>query len=283
MLFRSTTDVNAFILDIKNDYGYLTFHSDNEVLQDMKAVSSKPAISNIEEVMDALYQADVYPIARIVAFKDNVVGATYPERVMQTLDGEVYKTPDGQMWLNPYDKSNWDYLLEICKEAIRLGFKEIQFDYIRFHESMNSSRVQLPEDISKTEIITAFTQYVYDELSAYGVYVSADVFGAIITSSIDAEIVGQDYKELVKTLDYICPMIYPSHYANGSFGVEYPDLDPYTIILKALQASNRVIQEIPRSERKAIVRPWLQDFRSEERRVGKECTSWRSSRWPPSP
>ena len=101
---------------------------------------------------------------------------------------------------------------------------------------------------------------MYEGLSGYGVYVSADVFGAIINSSIDAEIVGQDYKELVKTLDYICPMIYPSHYANGSFGVEYPDLDPYTIILKALQASNRVIQEIPRSERKAIVRPWLQDF-----------------------
>jgi hypothetical protein len=256
----NTTKVNAFIIDIKNDYGYLTFDSDNPVLQEVQAISKNPAIDDITEVMDKLYESNIYPIARIVAFKDNIVGETYPERVMQTLEGEVYKTKDGQMWLNPYDKRNWEYLVEVCKEAISAGFKEIQLDYMRFHESMDSERVLLPEDKSKTEIITEFTQYMYDAISPYGVYLSGDVFGTIITSPIDAEIVGQDYKELVKILDYICPMIYPSHYAEGSFGIVNPDLDPYRLILKALQASTDVIQEIPRSERKAIVRPWLQDF-----------------------
>lgn len=255
-----TTEINSFVIDIKNDYGYLTFGTDNAYIQEMGSVSKTPNISDIEYVMDKVYTANIYPIARIVTFKDNIVGNTHPDRMIKDKEGNVYKTKDGDMWLNPYDKRNWEYILEICKEAIALGFKEIQFDYVRFHESMNSERVDLSEDVSKTEIITEFMAYMYEELKPYGVFVSADVFGAIITSKIDAEIVGQDYKELVKRLDYISPMVYPSHYEPGSFGIKYPDLQPYDIILKSMQASTQSIKELERNERKAEVRPWLQDF-----------------------
>lgn len=256
----NTTEINTFVIDVKNDYGFLTFHTDNQYIQNMGAVSKTPNISDIELVMDKVYSANVYPIARIVTFKDSIVGKTHPDRMIKDKNGEVYKTKDGDMWLNPYDKRNWEYILEICKEAIQLGFKEIQFDYVRFHETMNDERVELPQDILKSEIITEFMEYMYENLKPYGVFVSADVFGAIITSQLDAKIVGQDYKELVKHLDYISPMIYPSHYASGSFGVQYPDLQPYDIILGSMQASSKLIKEIPRNERKAVVRPWLQDF-----------------------
>lgn len=255
-----TTEINAFVIDIKNDHGYLTFKTDNSYINEMGSVSKTPNISDIEEVMNKVYAANIYPIARIVVFKDNRVGKSHPDRVIKDKNGNIYETKDGDMWLNPYDKRNWEYILEICKEAITLGFKEIQFDYVRFHESMNNDRVDIPEDISKTEIITEFMAYMYEQLKPYGVFVSADVFGAIITSEIDANIVGQDYKELVKHLDYISPMVYPSHYAPGAFGVKYPDLQPYDIILRAMQASTKVIKELERSERKAVVRPWLQDF-----------------------
>ncbi|MGL6173487.1 MAG: putative glycoside hydrolase [Cellulosilyticaceae bacterium] len=256
----NTTEINTFVIDVKNDYGFLTFHTDNQYIQSMGSVSKTPNIADIENVMDKVYAANVYPIARIVTFKDNIVGKTHPDRMMKDKNGEVYKTKDGDMWLNPYDKRNWEYILEICKEAIGLGFKEIQFDYVRFHETMNDERVQLPKDVSKTEIITEFMAYMYENLKPYGVFVSADVFGAIITSQLDAQIVGQDYKDLVKHLDYISPMVYPSHYASGSFGTQYPDLQPYDIILGSMQASAKLIKEIPRNERKAVVRPWLQDF-----------------------
>ena len=252
------TEVNAVVIDIKDDNGYLTFSTDNPELQNM--LKAKPAIQDIEEVMNKLYQNNIYPIARIVTFKDSVVEKTHPERMIQTKDGQVYATSKGEKWLDPYNKENWAYILEVCKEAISLGFKEIQFDYIRFHESMKDEVCDFPEEITRVEIITAFVDYMYEILHDEGIVVSADVFGTIITSKIDAEIVGQDYKELVKRLDYICPMIYPSHYAAGSFGIAYPDLDPYGIILGALQYSNSVLKEIPRSERRAEVRPWLQDF-----------------------
>ena len=252
------TEVNGIVIDVKTDIGYLTFKTDNPKLK----ISNRenPHISNMKEVMDKLYSANIYPIARIVAFKDNVYTTAVPEQAVTTADGALFKTSKGEQWLNPYDKRNWEYLLEIGKEAAELGFKEIQLDYIRFHESMNGKELNFPEDKEKTQIITEFTAYMVENLHPYGVKVSADVFGTIITSKIDAEIVGQDYKELIKYLDYICPMIYPSHYGAGSFGIADPDLAPYELILEVMQYSNISLSDVPRSERVAKVRPWLQDF-----------------------
>ena len=253
-----TTEVNGFVVDVKDDKGYLTFDSPNPNLAHM--VKSQPPIEDIKGLMDKLYANEIFPIARIVTFKDAVMAKEHPERMVHTKDGELFKTPQGETWLNPYNRENWPYLLEVCEEAINVGFKEIQFDYIRFHESMKDSVCDFPEEETRTEVITAFIDYIYDHLHEKGVVVSADVFGTIITSSIDANSVGQDYKELMKHLDYICPMIYPSHYAEGSFGINHPDLAPYDLILAVMQYSNNITKEIPREERRAEVRPWLQDF-----------------------
>lgn len=252
------TEINGIVIDVKDDFGYLTFATDNPDLA--HAVRRKPPITQIDAIMNTLYRNNIYPIARIVTFKDKAISAVAPERMVRTKAGEVFTTPQGETWLDPYNRANWDYILQICQEAIDVGFREIQFDYIRFHESMHRADLDFPEDETKIEIITAFVDYAYEYLHQQGIVVSADVFGTIITSKIDAEIVGQDYKELVKRLDYICPMVYPSHYGPGSFGIPYPDLDPYGIILATMQYSNSIIKEIPRAQRRAEVRPWLQDF-----------------------
>ncbi len=254
------TAVNTFVIDVKNDYGYLTFRSENPKLIEMGCVKEEPPITNMRQVINRLYEEDIYPIARIVVFKDSVIPKKLPDRAVLDKAGKVYANKAGDTWLNPYDKRNWDYILEVCKEAVDMGFKEIQFDYIRFHESMNADTVVLGEEMTKTEVITAFTKYMCEQLSDYGVYVSADVFGAVITSPIDSAIVGQDFKEMSKYLDYICPMVYPSHYAKGTFGIEYPHLDAYGIILKSMELAQDEIKKIPREDRKAIIRPWLQDF-----------------------
>ncbi|ONI42429.1 hypothetical protein AN639_11650 [Candidatus Epulonipiscium fishelsonii] len=256
----NSTEINSFIIDIKDDYGHLNFPTTNPMLIKMGGVSKTPYLQDIDEIMDKLYKNNIYPIARIVVFKDKMVAKKVPEQMMQDHNGKIYENKSGETWLNPYDKRNWEYILEVCKEAINMGFKEVQLDYLRFHESMSSSRVNIPKDYSKMQVITDFVEYITNKLEPLGIFVSADVFGTIITSKIDAEIVGQDYKALVSMLDSICPMIYPSHYGEGSFGQKHPDLAPYEIILAAMQASNKVISELPLEERKAIVRPWLQDF-----------------------
>ena len=140
---------------------------------------------------------------------------------------------------------------------------EIQFDYIRFSTGKGMSDADfgsLAEEKSKEDIIIEFTKYAYDKLKPLGVFVSADVYGTIISSSIDAGLVGQNYIEMAKHLDYICPMIYPSHFAEGNYGVDYPDLEPRKIVRKVMRASMTKLKEIPEGEHKAIVRPWLQDF-----------------------
>ena len=254
------TGINSFIIDVKNDSGYLTFATDNQDLIDKGIVLARPSIQDVKRMMTRLYEEGIYPIARIVTFKDNVITKKEPERAVKNLQGEVYKTSSGDMWLDPYNKENWEYLLEVCDEAVQLGFKEVQFDYVRFHESMKPTTVQLDTTISKTDIITEFTKYMCEHLHARDVYVSADVFGAVILSSLDASIVGQDFAAMSQYLDYICPMVYPSHYAKGTFGIDYPHLNPYDIILNTMEMGQDLISGDKENQRMAIIRPWLQDF-----------------------
>ena len=125
----------------------------------------------------------------------------------------------------------WDYLVEVGKKAGEMGFKEIQFDYIRFAVDRTMKDVVFDEADTrgrdKTQAITEFVSYAYDELAKEGLFVSADVFGTIMRSEEDAAAVGQEYGDMSEQLDYICPMIYPSHYGPGNFGIENPDKQRY--------------------------------------------------------
>jgi hypothetical protein len=116
------------------------------------------------------------------------------------------------------------------------------------------------ETKTKIETVTEFVKFACEQLRPLGIFVSADVYGAIISSAIDAKIVGQSYVEMSKYLDYICPMIYPSHYGDGYYGIDYPDTQPYELIYGALESSNTALDQIEEGEHCAIVRPWLQDF-----------------------
>lgn len=261
------TEVNAMVIDVKSDHGHLTFTVDNNIIKQAGIIPQSVPIKDIHALMAKLQENNIYPIGRIVTFKDNIIRETHPEYMVTKKNGRFYQSnePGNQKatWLNPYNKDVWEYILNIAKEAAAVGFKEIQFDYIRFHEGMYESEIDFGEasiNKSKTQIISEFTKYIVEELHKEGVLVSADVFGAIITSKIDADTVGQDYVEMARYLDFICPMVYPSHYADGAFGVENPDLDPYQILLGSMLASNMQLKEIGDGQHKAIVRPWLQDF-----------------------
>ena len=167
--------------------------------------------------------------------------------------------------MNPYKQEIWDYLVEVGIGAHQAGFDEVQFDYIRFSTEKGVNNVVYDEaDMkgrSRTDIITEFIDYAHDKLEEEGVYVAADVFGAIIESGVDSDAVGQSYGDMANHLDYICPMIYPSHYGDGNFGIEHPDMEPYNTILAALKGSREVLDSHREQDSsQAAVRPWLQDF-----------------------
>lgn len=256
-----TTEINALVIDVKDDDGRITYAMDSEFAQSIGATTN--VINDMEALVNRLKDKGIYTIARIVAFKDPHLAESRHDLAIKNRDGSLYRDTNGECWVNPYLHEVWDYLIEVSEQAAHIGFDEIQFDYIRFSTGRGMSEVDFGEGAAekdKEDIILEFTQYAYEKLKPLGVFVSADVYGAIITSSIDAGLVGQNYVEMSKHLDYICPMIYPSHYGDGNYGVEHPDLEPYKLIRRALEDSQKKLDVIPEGEHRAIVRPWLQDF-----------------------
>lgn len=255
------TELNAMVIDIKNDEGIVTYKMNQPLVEELGA--GVAYIRDLPELMGRLKEQDLYLIARIVAFKDPLLAEKRPELCIRKKDGGIFRDKNGLAWVNPYEEEVWEYLIALGKEAALAGFDEIQFDYIRFPTEISDGEADYGPRIqgrTKTDVITEFTAYAYEQLSPLGVRVSADVFGTVIDNENDAVIVGQDYGAMARYLDYICPMVYPSHYRDGVYGIEHPDLMPYETVAAALKASNEVLEKIPQGEHRAVVRPWLQDF-----------------------
>ena len=254
------TELNAMVIDIKNDEGKVTYKMQSEQVLAIEAAVGY--IPDIEALVKKCKEKDIYLIARIVAFRDPYLAEKMPEWAVHTKNGEIFRDKSGLAWVNPYERGVWDYLVEIASEAAAVGFDEIQFDYIRFSTDVKTEEVDYgPENerIGKIGIITEFTEYMYEKLRRLGVYVAADVFGTVIENETDQQIVGQDYVKMAEHLDYICPMVYPSHYRNGSYGIAVPDADPYKTINEACSASVQELVTLP-EENRARVRTWLQSF-----------------------
>ncbi|MCM1537846.1 MAG: sugar fermentation stimulation protein [bacterium] len=265
------TEINAFVIDIKDDLGRVTYPMDTPLVQQIG--SSATYIPDIESLVAECKEHGIYLIARIVTFKDPYLAKAMPEYALHEADGTVFYDNSGLAWVNPYEQGVWDYMLEIAAEAARIGFDEIQFDYIRFSTDSGMERVVFGEnagDLTKTDIINAFTDYAYETLSPYAVSVSADVYGTIIDNPIDRRIVGQDYAAMASQLDVICPMVYPSHYGAGVYRIDIPDAEPYRTVSSALNASRAELDQYGRDTIYAVsengmpsicrVRPWLQAF-----------------------
>ncbi len=256
------TELNAVVIDVKTDGGFIEFKNGVPLADELGL--SRNTIPDIKNLMEKLKANNLYTIARIVTFKDNAAFNQNPDIYIKNKDGTIWrdKSAAKSAWLNPYDKKAWEYVAEIAKSAAKLGFDEIQFDYIRFDTASSLTEADFGETNGKTrrEIITEFSKFIVEQLKPYGVYVSADVYGTIINSEVDTNIVGQDYVELAKVFDYLCPMVYPSHYAVGSMGLKYPDIEPYETILRSMKLSNEALSVIPEGSHKAVIRPWLQDF-----------------------
>ena len=262
-----STELNAVVIDIKDDYGKVTYDMQGVgILDELGTV--EPIIEDMPALMQKFKEHGIYTIARIVSMRDPYIGKVKPEWCLTNPDGTVYTDNSGYTWVNPYKTEYWDYLLAIADKCIADGFDEIQFDYIRFCTDKGAGDCVFDENETKgrdkISIISEAVQYLSEHIKERGAFVSCDVFGTIIGSQIDSRSVGQDYPQMASLVDYMCPMIYPSHYAAGNFGLDMPDLHPYEAILGALKRSRSVLNKAFADGgdygREAIVRPWLQAF-----------------------
>ncbi|WP_281886050.1 putative glycoside hydrolase [Paenibacillus sp. YYML68] len=254
------TELNAMVIDVKDDWGYITYNTGNPTLLAMD--TTKKIIPDISKLMTTLKEHDIYPIARVVVFKDTILAKKKPELSFQNPDGTVWgnnKNPSDS-FVNPYQKEVWDYNIEVAKEAAKAGFKEIQFDYVRFPEGFEKRADILSyykDERSRIQAVAEFVKYAHEQLAPLGVRVSVDIFG-YAASVPAAEGIGQDFQKISQNVDVICPMIYPSHYTTGWFGSKVPDAAPYATIAGATKDTHKKLE--PLGDIKPVVRPWIQDF-----------------------
>lgn len=254
-----TTELNAVVIDVKNDHGKITYDTDIDIVRELEAHLSAP-IKDLKAVLDELHGKGIYPIARIVVFKDPYLAELKPEWSIQRKSGGLWRDRDGVAWINPYEKKVWDYNIAVAREVALLGFREIQFDYIRFPENahlLDLDAYYPGEDLSKEEVIRDFLIYAAEQMDGYNVYLAADVFGVIATSWGDSDRIGQAWEEMSPYVDYICPMVYPSHYGPGYFGLSVPDAHPGETVGHALTDA---LKRNAALKKPAIIRPWLQGF-----------------------
>lgn len=255
------TELNALVIDIKNDNGQIVYQMNNGEQQAFYNTTN--IVKDLPALLKKCHEQGLYLIARLVCFRDPAMGEVHPEWMNQKADGSLFKDNSGMTWINPYKKDYWDYIASVAERCADDGFDEIQLDYVRFCTEKGMKEVQYPEEAetNKTQIITEFVQYMSDRLANKQVFFSTDVFGTIIGSYVDSTAVGQDYSDMAASVDYMCPMIYPSHYGDGNFGIEHPDTDPYKTIYSALRSSQKELALVKSGDNyQATVRPWLQGF-----------------------
>lgn len=264
--FIEDSDLNAMVIDVKDDSGNVTinFNTGNKEIDKhtLDIVDAKPLLSKMKS-------KHIYPIARIVTFKDKNLAESHPEWSFKNADGTVWESDGGDKFVNPFKKEVWDYNINVSKEAAKAGFKDIQYDYVRFPEAFENVEHSLTYDKGKykdsdlsevdqrVDTITQFLKTARKDLKPYGAEISADVFGYSAMVE-EAPGIGQSFPKIAENTDAISSMIYPSHWSPDDFGYDAPDKEPYGAVDKYLDKETEVLNKLGNKKPKS--RPWLQDF-----------------------
>ena len=248
----TNTDVNTLVIDVKTDNGHILFDTEiDEViyLNNERVKFTKNDLQELKEIKD------IYLVGRLVVFQDPLFAKVFPDEAV--FDSRLNKpySQNGQFFLDPSSKKVQDYIINIAIESCRLGFDEIQYDYIRYPDSSSKfMQFDTKNDFeNRVNNINSFLSKSRQLLHNEGCLLSADTFGYILTNKQDGGI-GQNLETIIENVDFISPMVYPSHYTNGSFGYQNPNEHPYEVITAALTDA------LDRGVDKDKIRPFLQGF-----------------------
>jgi len=252
------TEINSVVLDVKDDDGYIGYESKIPAVREVGGWKKK---YDPKKVIKELHKNNVHVIGRVVCFKDPVLSIKKPDLAIKDSNGELFYAK-GITWLDPYNKESWPIIIATAKEAVEFGFDEIQFDYLRFSNDGNRDAMAFNTGgKERYEIIDEFVSYARKEMPK--VILSGDVFGIICESPADTEKIGQNLEYIGKNdLDYLSPMVYPSHYRVGQkinkIPFEKPDYEPYEVVYNTLLRAKERIAKV--NGYRAKIRPYLQDF-----------------------
>ena len=253
-----STEINALVIDMKDEFGLNYRPANPTFAQNGGAMGT---LRDVRALTDTLRAHGILPIARLVVFKDSVTARVHPEWTIRRQDGAIWRDHKGLAWVNPYHRALWDYNIGVAEELAGLGFGEIQFDYIRFPEPYKSLPTQVFPDHrgqAKPDAIAEFLKVANARLDRVGVRTTADIFGLVTTVGGPLE-VAQHWERLSPVTDVLLPMVYPSHYPPGSFGIRRPNAEPYQIVFRAIDRARERDAKLGITGRENV-RPYLQAF-----------------------
>ncbi len=251
----ASSQINAVVIDVKDNSGKTSYPSQLPAVTEIGAATTR--IPDLAALLRQCEQHGLYTIGRLVVFADPVFAQAHPEFAVQTPGGGIWRDHTRSGWANPYATESWEYNMAIACEVASLGCREIQFDYVRFPSDGNLDLIRYPikQELRPAEVIEAFLGRARQALAPYGAFLAADVFGLVTSFSTDMRI-GQVLENVARQVDFVCPMMYPSHYAPGNYGIPDPDAEPYLTIRTGLTHALERMDGLGT----VMVRPWLQDF-----------------------
>lgn len=246
------TEINSIVVDVKNEYGSTSYRTAFEKANEYGAAKNR-TIKNIESFISLMKSKNIYTIARVVTFKDELQATNNFEYAIKNKSNELSRDSDKMAWIDPFDKRGHEYTVAIAEDAAAVGFDEINFDYIRFPAKTELKLAKESNESNRVSAIEDFLILAKERLRKHGVFISVSIYGYTCWREDDTGI-GQKIESLSKHADYIAPMLYPSGFAKGSFGVEHPADYPYMTIYKSIKNIENKIDM-------RRVRPWLQSFK----------------------
>ncbi len=258
------SELNALVIDVKDDRGHLAFRGGVALGAEVGAQKVIP-VRDMAGFIAFLHSQGIYAVARLVVFKDNMLARAHPEWAVHTQSGGIWLDRDHMAWADPFRQEVWNYNIDIAEEAARLGFDEIQFDYLRFPDAPGVVFAKPSTDKSRVAAITGILSAAAKRLEPYNVFMSVDVFGYVLWNRDDTGI-GQRLEDIAGHVDYLSPMLYPSSFQFGIPGYRNPVAHPYETVRQSLQNAKKRTG-LPAEH----FRPWLQafdDYAYDRRRFG---------------
>ncbi len=254
------TEINAFVIDVKDATGHITYRSNVPIAIGVGANAMVRA-PDVRARLARLRAHGIHSIARIVVARDPLLAKRKPEWAIRDIAGGLWRDGLGDPWVDAYQDSVWIYAAELAAEAVVIGFEEIQFDYVRWPDEPRHRMLRAvypakrPGD-SPRAAARRHLNMLKQRIGKLGVPFTVDVFG-LTTSAHGGMGIGQYWDDLVRVADVVLPMVYPSHYPRGAYGLPYPNSEPYTVVRRALEDGIRRNAGV---EGAAKIRPYLQAF-----------------------
>ena len=257
------TEINALVIDVKDDRGFVLYPSDVPLAHEIGADTADGhwmSRAKLRAVLDTLVAHRIYPIARIVVAKDPLLASKKLDlAIKRKVDLQPWLDKNGRPWLDPHHREVWQYAADLAREAYQLGFSEVQFDYVRFPDEKRLQReatYPLANGRARAQVIREQLGFLRRAVKPLPMRVTADVFGLTATDTTDMGI-GQKWEMFIDQVDVVLPMVYPSHFARGTYKLRNPNAHPYETIANALKDALERTKPIAGA---AKIIPWYQDF-----------------------